>query len=78
MIAESVKLAEDRKSMIVRIYEAHGARGKARLSIGLQVREVRRTDLLERETGEVEVIQEGAVSLKLRPFEIVTLKLMIA
>ena len=77
-VVESVKIGEDKRSVVVRLYEAHGARGEARLRIGLPVAEVRRTDLLERETGESEFLEGGTVTLKLRPFEIVTLKLVVA
>jgi len=78
VIAESIKVGEDKTSVVVRLYESHGARGKARLRIGLPVKEVRRTNLLEKETGEVETFDGGTVSLKFRPFEIVTLKLILA
>ena len=78
VIAESIKVGEDKKSVIVRLYESHGARGKARLHIALPVKEVRRTNLLEKETGESEGFENGALTLNLRPFEIVTLKLMLA
>ncbi len=76
-VIESVKIGEDRESVIVRLYEAHGARGSVKLRIGFPVREVRVTDLLERETGESKTLSDGQVQISLRPFEIVTLKLTL-
>ena len=78
VVIESIKISEDKQGLILRLYEAHGARVTAQLHIGLPVREVRRTDMLERETGETECLDEGAVNLRLRPFEIITLKLTVA
>ena len=76
VVIESVKVAEDNSNVVVRLYEAHGARGASTLRIGLPIKEVLRTDLLENETGETELLKDGTVTLKLRPFEIVTLKLV--
>ena len=78
VIAECVKIGVDKNSAVIRLYEAYGARCEAAIRFGLPVNEVRRTDMLERETGAVESLQNGAVTLKFRPFEIVTLKLILA
>ena len=75
---ESVKLAEDRSGdLVLRIYEALGARSSAILTIdrsdGTGVEE---TDLLERAvepTGSVERTGSG-VTLTLRPFQLLTLR----
>src|SRR5215207_10192473 len=68
----SLKLAEDRDSVILRLYEPHGARGECTLRFGRPVERVERVNLLEEGEGPVEVHQ-GAVRLKMRPFEVVTL-----
>ena len=78
IVAESLKPSADGKSLVVRLYEAHGGRTPARIGFGLPVKGVRRTDLLERETGTEEALEHGAVALTFRPFEIVTLKLALA
>ena len=63
VVLETVKIGEDKQSVIVRLYEAHGARGAVRLHLGLPVREVRRTNLLEQETGEAEALENGKATL---------------
>ncbi|AMM19865.1 alpha-mannosidase [Frondihabitans sp. PAMC 28766] len=75
VFVEAVKLAEDRSGdLIVRLYEAQGARATTDVSFGLEVSSVRRTDLLERDLGDAAWAAGEAVALTLRPFEIVTLR----
>jgi alpha-mannosidase len=69
----SLKLAEDGDSVILRLYEPHGARGECTLRFARPVERVERVNLLEETEGSVEV-HEGAVRLGVRPFEVVTLR----
>lgn len=77
IIVEAIKLAEDGSNdIIVRLYEALGNQSHAVLRCDFDVREVRQTDLLERDVDSTaHVIVSGAeVNLHLRPFQIVTLR----
>jgi alpha-mannosidase len=69
----SLKLAEDGDAVILRLYEPHGARGECTLRFGRPVERVERVNLLEEAEGPVEV-NRGAVRLRVRPFEVVTLR----
>src|ERR671910_13318 len=69
----SLKLAEEGDSVILRLYEPHGARGECTLRFGRPVERVERVNLLEESEGSVEV-RGGAVRLGVRPFEVVTLR----
>jgi alpha-mannosidase len=72
---EVVKRADDGSgALIVRLYEAWGARGPVTVTAPAPLRRATRTALLERELGPVEVVA-GAARVDLRPFEIVTLRL---
>jgi alpha-mannosidase len=74
VVVEAVKLAEDGSGdVVVRLYEPLGRRATTVLGTSFAHDRVVRTDLLERETGPVDVVDEG-VALTLRPFEIVTLR----
>jgi alpha-mannosidase len=73
VVIETVKKAEDGDSLIVRLYEAHGARGAVMLTSDLSIRRAWRCDGLE-ETQARLAWHDGA-TLDVRPFEIVTLKL---
>ncbi len=70
----SLKMAEDGRGVILRLYEPHGARGECALRFARGVESAERANLLEESEGEVEV-REGAVRLELRPFEVVTLRI---
>jgi alpha-mannosidase len=74
VIIEAVKLAEDGGALIVRLYEAAGARGAVTLTTMLPVGKAWLADLMENEIRKVP-IKNGRIQLDLSPFEIVTLKL---
>lgn len=77
VVIDTVKLAEDRSGdVIVRLYEAEGARQAAAVSFGFDVAEVFEADLLERRVDSSSVTDASghSVSLVLRPFKITTLR----
>jgi alpha-mannosidase len=79
VVVESVKLADDRSGdVVLRLYEARGARATARLTTGFALRSAVSTDLLERRYADSQdfVVAEDSITLSLRPFEIVTLRLI--
>jgi alpha-mannosidase len=74
---EAVKHAERDDSIIVRICEGYGARGPVELTTTLPVASAFRADLLERAGSPIEC-KEGRMRFTVKPFEIVTLKLILA
>ncbi len=76
VVIETIKRAEDGRGLIVRLYESQRWRGPVTLRSGFPVVAVWRTNLLEEDQEEIPVTEEGAVVLSLRPFEIVTLRLL--
>ena len=75
-VVETVKAADDGRGVIVRGYEALGGRRRFRLSPGVPCRGAVRTDLLERDGAPVAVDGDGGIELTVRPFELVTLRLL--
>lgn len=73
IIIETVKWAEDGKALVLRLYEAEGARTLCRLTFGVTAARVAETDMLEKEQGELP-ISSNALDLEFRPFEIKTLR----
>lgn len=71
----SLKMAEDGRSVILRLYEPHGARGASVLRFAREVIGGERVNLLEEPEGEPVAIENGAVRLEVRPFEVVSLRL---
>ena len=76
VVVESVKRAEDSDSIIVRVYEAHNARGTAEMSIAKPIKAAYLCDMLENDLGELD-IADGCVRFDYRPFEILTIKLAV-
>ncbi|WP_432511251.1 alpha-mannosidase [Kineococcus sp. SYSU DK001] len=77
VVVEAVKLAQDGSGdVVVRLYESLGGRVRSRVDWGFPVASVTEVDLLERplEQGAT-TVREGGVSVALRPFQILSLRL---
>ncbi|MFJ8487608.1 alpha-mannosidase [Streptomyces sp. NPDC094038] len=76
VVITAVKLADDGSGdVVVRFHEAHGGRARATLTAGFEVADVTATDLLERPLPDTPEQVGNSVGLRLRPFELVTLRL---
>ncbi|QEU90055.1 alpha-mannosidase [Streptomyces kanamyceticus] len=77
VVVTAVKLADDGSGdVVVRFHESRGGRAKTTLAAGFSAGSVAVTDLLERPLADAAApeLADGAVSLTLRPFELVTLR----
>jgi alpha-mannosidase len=74
LVLDTVKPAEDSEAIVVRLYEAHGARGTARLRVGVPFSGARRCTLLE-DAGDDLPVSGDEVELTYRPHEILTVLL---
>jgi alpha-mannosidase len=76
VVVSAVKLADDGSGdVVVRVYEALGARAAARLDLGFTAGSVAPTDLLERPLADAPApALDRGVDLALRPFQILTLR----
>ena len=75
VIIDTVKQCEDDDGLIVRMYEAHGCRGRRTLQTALPVKRVIETDLMEREERKL-TIRNGRITLDFKPYQIRTVKLL--
>ncbi|GAA0650209.1 glycoside hydrolase family 38 C-terminal domain-containing protein [Streptomyces thermocarboxydovorans] len=78
VVITAVKLADDGSGdVVVRFHEAHGGRARATLTTGFPATGVQVTDLLERPLADTEppVLDGDRISVRLRPFELMTLRL---
>jgi alpha-mannosidase len=75
LLIDTVKRAEDSDALIVRLYEAHGGRGTARLRVGLPFTGAWFANLLEDRLADAESDADSVV-IPYRPFEIVTVALL--
>lgn len=77
VVVTAVKLADDGSGdVVVRFHEAHGGRTRATLTTGFAVADATVTDLLERPLAEAAAPERDGdrIALRLRPFELVTLR----
>ncbi len=72
VVIESIKVAEHRRGLIVRLYEAHGTRGRVSLRVPATIVRAQRTNLLEVPTIQLPV-HERCVMFDIKPYEILTL-----
>ncbi len=77
VVIETVKQAEDGRGIIVRLYESQRRRGPVRLTTGFPLAEAWHTNLLEMNQAQLPVTGQE-VSLAIKPYEIVTLRLVPA
>ncbi|HUS63996.1 MAG TPA: glycoside hydrolase family 38 C-terminal domain-containing protein [Kofleriaceae bacterium] len=75
LVLDTVKRAEDSSALVLRLYEAHGSRGTARVTSTLPFETAVRTNLLEDDGGEALDRDGGTVVVPFRPYEVISLKL---
>ncbi|MCC8337311.1 glycosyl hydrolase-related protein [Streptomyces sp. R1] len=78
VVVTAVKLADDGSGdVVVRFHEAHGGRARATLTTGFAATGVQVTDLLERPLADAEAprLDGDRIAVRLRPFQLMTLRL---
>lgn len=73
---ETVKMSEDGKDWIVRMYENHNSRITTSIQTGLPVKKVEECDLLERKIADISV-ENGRFDVSFKPYEIKTFRLIL-
>ncbi len=77
VVVETIKQAEDGRGIIVRLYESQRQRGPLTLTTGFDLAEAWRTNLLE-ENQTALTPGKRSVAMHIKPYEIVTLRLVPA
>jgi alpha-mannosidase len=71
LVLDTIKRGERSDTLVLRLYEAHGGRGVARVQFAKPVQRARLANALEEETGEVQ-LKSGMLVLPYRPHEVLT------
>jgi alpha-mannosidase len=71
VVLDTVKRAERSDALVLRLYEAHGGRGVARVRLSSPAHDARLANALEDELGEV-AVEDGALVLPYRPHQVLT------
>jgi alpha-mannosidase len=72
LVLDTIKRAEGHDALVIRLYEAHGARGIAHLRLDLRFASARFANLLE-DPADPARVDGNAIEIPYRPHEIVTL-----
>lgn len=75
VIIETVKTAEDGRGVIVRLYENERRRGPVTLRAGFAIKDAFRCNLLE-EDGDPLTVTNDSVTVNIKPYQIITLRLI--
>jgi alpha-mannosidase len=75
LVLDTVKRSEDGKGTVVRLYEAHGARGTAQVKVALPFLSAAFCNLLEDSVGPAKVVG-GSIEVPYGPYKIISLKLV--
>ena len=75
VIIETIKRAEDGNGIILRLYESQRKRGPVQLCAGFAVEAAWETNLLEENASELNV-ENDSIQLNLRPYQIMTIRLI--
>jgi alpha-mannosidase len=78
LVIDTVKPAFDGRGVVVRYYEAHGTRGPATLRFAHPVTGAEACNLLEDRTGDAERAGAHEVRLRVKPYELGTLRVVFA
>jgi len=74
LIIDTIKKAEDSEALVIRLYEAHGARGTAKLRVNRPFKKASLVNILEEPIGEA-TVTGGTIELPYTPYQILTVLL---
>jgi alpha-mannosidase len=73
LVLDTVKKAEDSDALVLRFYEAHGARGTAKVHLDLPFTQACYCNILE-DSAQPVVVNGGVLEIPYTPFKIITVK----
>jgi alpha-mannosidase len=73
LVLDTIKPAEDSDATVLRLYEAHGARGTAEIRLDPPPSAARRATLLEEPGEPMELRRDGGIVVPYGPHEVVTI-----
>lgn len=73
LVLDAVKTAEDGRGLILRVYEAHGTRGKAEMKLGFDFKSVTECNLCEEDEQAV-ACSENGFAFRFKPNEVKTFR----
>ncbi|HYY71158.1 MAG TPA: glycosyl hydrolase-related protein, partial [Nitrososphaeraceae archaeon] len=75
VILSTMKLSDDKKGSILRVYEIEGKKTITKIKLAANIKNVKLIDFMENEIQEIKEIENDTVTIEINPFKIITLKI---
>src|SRR5215211_1135008 len=75
IILSTMKLSDDKKGIILRVYETEGKKTITKIKLAAIIKNVKLIDFMENEIQEIKEIENDTVTIEINPFKIITLKI---
>ena len=75
VILSTMKLSDDKKGVILRVYEIEGKKTITKIKLAANIKNVKLIDFMEDEIQEIKEIENDTVTIEINPFKIITLKI---
>jgi alpha-mannosidase len=75
VILSTMKLSDDKKGIILRVYEIEGKKTITKIKLAANIKNVKLIDFMENEIQEIKEIENDTVTIEINPFKIITLKI---
>ena len=72
----TMKLSDDKKGIILRIYETEGKKTIAKIKLVAKIKNTKLIDFMENEIQEIKKIDNDTIIIQIDPFKIITLKIL--
>jgi len=76
VILSTMKLSNDKKGIILRIYETEGKKTIAKIKLVAKIKNTKLIDFMENEIQEIKKIDNDTIIIQIDPFKIITLKIL--
>jgi len=75
VILSTIKLSDDRKTIILRIYETEGKKTSVKIKLALNVKAAEIVDLMGNKIQEIKNIENNEMNIEIDAFKILTIKI---
>ena len=77
VILSTMKLSDDKKGIILRIYETEGKKTVTKIKFAAKIKNTKVIDFMENEIQEIKKIENDTIIIQIGPFKIITLKIIL-
>jgi alpha-mannosidase len=77
VILSTMKISDDKKGIILRIYETEGKKTLTKIKLAAKIKNIKLIDFMENEIQEIKKIENDTIIIQIGPFKIITLKILL-